>query len=102
MHNVLIEYDGIEAHATKEAKARDRIKNKFAKENGIKLYRISGYWHIDHLINDRLKLKKNEALRPKILKSEFNEKLHASKKKQIGKGLYKKKMEARKAKRKKS
>ena len=41
-YNILIEYDGKDYHNTKSTKARDAIKNKFARSNNIKLIRLSG------------------------------------------------------------
>ena len=64
LDNSLVEYDGVDAHSTVEAKLRDKIKTKFAKDNSIKLTRISGLGNIqrwafkrfgairDNIIND--------------------------------------------------
>lgn len=41
--NLLIEYDGVEAHSTEEQLHRDRLKNHFCKRNNIKLIRFNKY-----------------------------------------------------------
>lgn len=45
--NLIIEYDGKEYHKAADVKARDAIKNKFAEENRIRLFRISGLNYIE-------------------------------------------------------
>lgn len=46
VQNILIEYDGKESHADTDTKGRDRLKTKFAKDNKIKLVRLSGISYI--------------------------------------------------------
>lgn len=40
--NLIIEYDGKEFHTSQEVKERDAIKDNFAKDKCIRMYRISG------------------------------------------------------------
>lgn len=51
--NIIIEYDGIESHASNEVKARDNIKNNFAKKHRIKLIRISGINYISTFFDSK-------------------------------------------------
>lgn len=61
VQNVLIEYDGIDFHEASDTRFRDSIKNRFAKQNGIKLLRLQGIQNI-HLLGKILKLKKKVAI----------------------------------------
>lgn len=66
--NILIEYDGKASHSTAEVQARDRIKNKFAKNNRIQLFRISGIKNIDAFFESE-KFKRIEAKRVEYKKT---------------------------------
>lgn len=45
--NMVVEYDGKKFHEDEDVRERDLIKNRFAKDNGIKLVRLSGLKSID-------------------------------------------------------
>lgn len=47
--NLIIEYDGKAAHCKPEQRRKDRIKNKFAFDQGITLVRISGIANIQSI-----------------------------------------------------
>lgn len=68
---ILIEYDGVGWHDDADIKYRDKIKESFAKSNGLTLYRITGLKNIKHLLEERIGLKLSD-VRPKKLISEFN------------------------------
>ena len=67
--NTLIEYDGKEFHQSKEVKYRDGLKNKYAKDKGIRLIRVQGISNISKLPK-KLGLKKIK-LEPKSKPEKF-------------------------------
>lgn len=87
---VLIEYDGLGYHDDPETKYRDKLKNAFAKANGLTLYRITGTRNIKHLLEDRMGLKLAD-VKPKKLISEFNRLRDLENRKKYYKGYKKRK-----------
>ena len=69
--NLIIEFDGRQFHMSKEVRERDRIKTKFAEDNRIKLYRISGINNIGVFFNSdywKKQIKKVILHKPKSIK----------------------------------
>lgn len=56
-YRVVIEYDGAYAHSSREQKKNDRSKEKFCKDNGIKVirYHKKHYYHLQTHIDDLMK-----------------------------------------------
>lgn len=72
--NLIIEYDGKDAHCKPDQRRRDRVKNKFAFDCGITIVRISGIQNIDSALNkycqvDKVKKKKKKPIYKKPFKS---------------------------------
>lgn len=56
-YNTIIEYDGAWAHSKPEQIAKDRLKDKFCKDNNIRIHRWSSkhYYHIAHHVKELMK-----------------------------------------------
>lgn len=61
--NILLEYDGKEYHIGDNVQDRDAVKDKYAKDFGIKLIRISGIRNIHVAIEKIIELRKKRNLR---------------------------------------
>lgn len=65
--NTIIEYDGKEYHADDKVRLRDAIKDKFAKDNKIRLIRIVGIGLIEKAIKGNFNARKENKKNVKLL-----------------------------------